>query len=354
VPAPSRVPTVLIGGTGYGGAELLRLLLDHPGVDLRRVTAVDHVGQRVGDVHWTLHDATDLVIEDIPPVEAATGVGAEVALLGLPHGVSVDVAPALVDAGVRVVDLSGDFRLTDPALYERYYGKAHPRPDLLDGHAFVYGLPELHREAIASARNIASPGCFATCLILGVLPLARAGLLRDAPVRAVACTGSSGSGVSPSAGTHHPIRAANLRTYRALQHQHTPEVVRSLAEAGSPGARVDWVPVSAPLVRGILATAFVDLPAGWDAARVRSLYEESYDTEPFVRLLPAGGRMPEVVAIAGTMTCEVGLAVEGRTLVAVAALDNLVKGGAGQAVQSLNLMLGLPESTGLQEPGLWP
>lgn len=348
------VNAVLIGGTGYGGAELLRGLLDHPAVRVRKVTAVDHVGQPVGDVHWTLAGRSDLVIEELDPLEAARACDAQFALLGLPHGVSRVIAPALVDAGVRVVDLSGDFRLDDLAAYQRYYGAAHPRPELITEGRFVYGLPELHRQAVAEAEHIASPGCFATAITLGLLPLARAGVLGGASVRGVAATGSSGSGVHPSAGTHHPIRHTNLKTYKQLDHQHTPEIVRALAMAGAPEVRLSWVPISAPLARGILATSFVDLPAGWDEARVVQAYEEACANEPFVRFLPPGGRQPEVVAVAGSMNCEVGVTVRDGVIACVSALDNLVKGGAGQAVQSLNLMLGVPETTGLDAPGLWP
>ena len=345
---------MLIGGTGYGGAELLRGLLGHPAVQVRKVTAVDHVGQRVGDVHWTLAGRTDLVIEELDPVEAARACDAEIALLGLPHGVSRTIGPKLVDAGVRVVDLSGDFRLDDLQAYERYYGAPHPRPELITDGEFVYGLPELHRDSVRQARHIASPGCFATAITLGVLPLARAGALDGASVKGVAATGSSGSGVHASAGTHHPVRHTNLKTYKQLDHQHTPEIVRALGMAGASGVRLSWVPVSAPLARGILATSFVDLPAGWDEARVVGEYERAYAEEPFVRFLPPGGRQPEVVAVAGTMVCEVGVTVKDGVIACVSALDNLVKGGAGQAVQSLNLMLGVPETTGLDAPGLWP
>lgn len=348
------VGAVLIGGTGYGGAELLRGLLGHPAVEVRKVTAVDHVGQRVGDVHWTLAGRTDLVIEELDPVEAAKACGAEIALLGLPHGVSRVIGPKLVDAGVRVVDLSGDFRLDDLAAYERYYGAPHPRPELITEGRFVYGLPELHRDAVRKAEHIASPGCFATAITLGLLPLARAGVLTGRPVRGVAATGSSGSGVHASAGTHHPIRHTNLKTYKQLDHQHTPEIVRALGLAGSAGVRMQWIPVSAPLARGILATTFVDLPDGWDETRVVQAYAATYADEPLVRFLPPGGRQPEVVAVAGTAICEVGVIVKDDVIACVSAVDNLIKGGAGQAVQCLNLMLGVPETTGLDAPGLWP
>ena len=349
-----RLPAVLLGGTGYGGAELLRLLLDHPAVEVRRLTAKDHIGQRVDEVHWTLAGRTDLVVEDVPPLEAAQGVGAKVALLGLPHRVSAHVAPALLEAGLVVVDLSGDFRLTDPAAYERFYGAVPPRPALLETRAFVFGLPELNREALRTAEAVASPGCFATTIMLALLPLARAGALAGRHVTGTAATGSSGSGIAPSYGTHHPLRSGNLKAYKPLLHQHTPEVMRILAEAGTPDVRLDWVPISAPLARGILGVFFVDLPEGWDGDRVQAAYEEAYADEPFVRLLPPTGRLAEVLAVKGTMTCEVAVRVDGRTAVCVSALDNLIKGGAGQAVQSLNLMLGVPETTNLDAPGLWP
>ena len=190
--------------------------------------------------------------------------------------------------------------------------------------------------------------------MLALLPLARTGVLAGGRVTGTAATGSSGGGIQPSLRTHHPLRAANLRAYKPLQHQHTPEVERILSEAGAPGVRVDWVPVSAPLPRGLLSVLFVDLPDGWDGERVHAAYEQAYADEPFVRLLPPSGRLPEVLAVKGTMTCEVAARVEGRTAVCVSALDNLTKGGAGQAVQSLNLMLGQPEVTGLDAPGLWP
>ena len=200
----------------------------------------------------TLEGATELKFEKLTVREVAAGV--DVVLLGLPHRVSATQVPELIETGVRIVDLSGDFRLRDAATYERYYGGAHPRPR--SSERFVYGLPELNRERIRKAKWVASPGCFATTIELGLLPLARAGLL-DGEVETVGITGSSGSGIAPSAGTHHPVRAGNLRTYKPLEHQHVPEIEETLAAAGAPGARIRFVPVSAPLARGIFATSFV-------------------------------------------------------------------------------------------------
>jgi N-acetyl-gamma-glutamyl-phosphate reductase len=347
-----RFKAAVIGGTGYGGAEMIRRLLIHPDVELTRVVAVDHVGEPLGAVHPPLTGRSALVFENVPPAEAAKGC--DVALLGLPHKVSAHHAPAILAEGVKVVDMSGDFRLRNAAAYAQYYGAQHPHPEALG--TFVYGLPELNREAIKKARAVASPGCFATTIELGLLPLARAGRLSGV-VHVVGMTGSSGSGVAPSAGTHHPVRAVNLKTYKVLEHQHTPEILETLASAGAPGVELRFVPVSAPLSRGILVTSFVELPAGIQAADVEALYAATYANEPFVRFVRE--RLPEVAAVAGSNYAEVGFTLgpaagTTRTLAVVSATDNLIKGGAGQAIQNMNLMLGLPETASLEDPGPWP
>jgi LysW-gamma-L-alpha-aminoadipyl-6-phosphate/LysW-L-glutamyl-5-phosphate reductase len=347
-----RFKAVVIGGTGFGGAEMIRRLLIHPDVELTRVVAVDHVGEPLGAVHPPLTGRSDLRFENVPPAEAARG--ADVALLGLPHKVSALHAPAILATGAKVVDMSGDFRLRDAAAYARYYGATHPHPEALG--TFVYGLPELNRAAIRTARAVASPGCFATTIELGLLPLARAGMLSGV-VHVVGMTGSSGSGVAPSAGTHHPVRAVNLKTYKVLEHQHTPEILETLASAGAPQVALRFVPVSAPLSRGILVTSFVELPAEIDEAAVAQLYDDSYAREPFVRFVR--DRLPEVAAVAGSNYAEVGFTLgapagASRTLAIVSATDNLIKGGAGQAIQNMNLMLGLSETASLEDPGPWP
>jgi N-acetyl-gamma-glutamyl-phosphate reductase len=295
---------------------------------------------------------TDLRFEALPPAEAAADV--DVVLLGLPHTASIGVVEALLANDVKVIDMSGAFRVKDLTAYARYYGGAHPRPDLVE--RFVYGLPELHREAIRSSRFVASPGCFATTVELMLLPLAKAGLL-EGTLQVVGITGSSGSGVTPTVTTHHPTRAQNLRTYKPLEHQHVPEIEGTLAFAGARNPSVAFVPVSAPLTRGIFATAFVRVPARVSDATLKQLAVEFYAKEPFVRV-PAR-RLPEVVAVAGSCFAEVGLvaaAPEGdsRLVTAFGALDNLVKGGAGQAIQSMNLMLGLDERLSLEDIGGYP
>jgi N-acetyl-gamma-glutamyl-phosphate reductase len=349
-----RYKASVIGGTGYGGGEMIRRLLVHPEVELVRVASIDHVGEPLGAVHPNLEGRSTLTFENVSAAEAAAGV--DVVLLGLPHKVTAAKVAELWGEGVKIVDLSGDFRLRDAAAYERYYGAKHPHPQMLEG-SFVYGLPELNRDAIRAARAVASPGCFATSIELGLLPLARAGLL-EGEVETVGITGSSGSGAAAAAGTHHPVRSQNLRTYKPLDHQHVPEVEQLLAAAGAAtNVRVRFVPVSAPLARGIFVTSFARVRGDASADEIKALYAKAYEAEPFVRV--PKGRLPEVVAVAGSNYAEVGVqvgpVVEGKRLVTCfSALDNLIKGGAGQGIQNMNLVLGLDERLSLEDPGGYP
>jgi N-acetyl-gamma-glutamyl-phosphate reductase len=351
-----RFRAAVIGGSGYGGGELIRRLLFHPDVELVRVASVDFVGEPLSAAHPNLEGVTDLTFQGITPAEAAAGM--DIVLLGLPHKISATKMPELMASGARIVDLSGDFRLRDAALYKKYYHADHPCPEHLTDGTFVYGLPELHREAIKKARYVASPGCFATTIELALLPLARAGLL-EGSVEVVGITGSSGSGVVPSAGTHHPVRAVNLRTYKPLDHQHIPEIDQTLRDAGARNVTIRFVPVSAPLSRGIFATCFAHVPDSTSAAQINALYRDAYAKEPFARVPQK--RLPEVAAVSGTNHAEIGVQVGSdgaepgkRVIACFAATDNLVKGGAGQAIQSMNIMLGVDERTSLEDPGGWP
>jgi N-acetyl-gamma-glutamyl-phosphate reductase len=345
----------IIGGAGYGAAEILRHLLVRDDVEILRIASKDHVGEPIGRVHRKLIGYDHLVLEDIPPREAARG--ADIVFLAMPHIITAKVAMELFDEDVRIIDLSGDFRLRNLKDYQRDYAPEHPCPERLG--TFVYGMPELQEEAIKTARYVASPGCFATCITMGLLPLAAAGLLVETNVRTTAITGSSGSGVRPQPGTHHATRANNLKAYKVLHHQHRAEIVQTLGMAGGKGIALDFVPVSAPLVRGILAVSMLDLPKGHDEASIQALYEDYYAKHKLVSVMPKG-MVPEVVAVQGTARVEVGINTRideetgVRTLCCTSAIDNLIKGGAGQAIQSFNLMTGKPAHFGLDAPGLWP
>jgi N-acetyl-gamma-glutamyl-phosphate reductase len=347
-----KAKVAVLGASGFAGAELLRRLLDHPQLEVVRVCANDHVGEPVSSAHPHLEGLTRLRFENPPHAEAARGVDAVV--MGLPHSASCEVVDAVAGSDTRIVDMSGAFRVKNPTSYAHYYGSNHPRPELLS--EFVYGLPELNRERIRGARLVASAGCFATTIELMLLPFAKAGLLRGS-VEVVGITGSSGAGATPSPTTHHPVRAHNLRTYKPLEHAHTPEVVETLTAAGAHELSLRFVPVSAPLTRGIFATAFFRVPASVGEDELWGLQGRTYRSERCVVVPEA--RLPEVVAVLGSNRAEVGItlgAVEGETrgVTVFGALDNLVKGGAGQALQNLNLMLGLEELSGLSAVGLYP
>ena len=353
----AKLKVGVIGGTGYGGAELLRRLLFHPHVEVVRVTAVDNVGKTLGEVHLNLAGLSSLTFEQLPAAEAVRGLDG--VFLALPHKTTAQVVLEILDSGFegRIVDMSGDFRLRQPALYTRYYGAEHPRPAMLTEGKFSYGLPELNRAEIAKAKYLASPGCFATTIALGLLPLARGNKLAG-PVQTVAATGSSGSGANPALTTHHPLRAQNLRTYKPLDHQHIPEIVQTLEAAGAKDLSLEFVPVSAPLPRGIFATSFAQVASTTTVEELDALFAQCWKGEPFVRWV-RGARQPEVVAVAGGNYVEVGYALgpvtgQTRRVVCFSALDNLVKGGAGQAIQAFNVMMGFDEKLTLAEPGLWP
>jgi N-acetyl-gamma-glutamyl-phosphate reductase len=350
-----RYRAAVIGGSGYGGGELIRRLLLHPDVDLACVSSVDYVGEPLSAAHPNLEGQSKLTFQNLEPAEAARGM--DVVLLGLPHKVSAHKVPSIISTGARIVDLSGDFRLRDAAAYERYYGAAHPSRELLG--TFVYGLPELNRAEIRKAKYVASPGCFATTIELSLLPLAKAGLL-EGEVEVVGITGSSGAGVVPSPTTHHPTRAVNLRTYKPLDHQHIPEITETLTAAGARAVAIRFVPVSAPLPRGIFATSFAHVAAKVTRDEIAQAFDRTFEGEPFVRR-PAK-RLPEVAAVSGSNFVEVGFAFADevdaatgkRVVTCFGVTDNLIKGGAGQAIQSMNLMLGLDERLTLEDPGAWP
>lgn len=351
----SKTKVSIIGGSGFLSAELLRSLLMRDDVELLRVSSKDHIGQTIGQVHRTFYGASDIVLEDIPPTECVQD--ADIAFLAMPHVVTAKVAMQLFDTDVRLIDLSGDFRLNNLADYTQVYAPEHPCPERLG--TFVYGMPELYAEDIRQAKYVANPGCFATCIAISLLALAQRNQLHDKTVRLVALTGSSGSGVHPQAGNHHTIRSNNIKAYKVFNHQHTPEIIQTLNAAGASKISLDFVPVSAPLSRGMMSIAQVDAPQGITEDELREQYQNCFANFPLISVLPKG-MTPEVASVKNTLRIEIGLEVKidevsGKsTLCVIAALDNLMKGGAGQAMQNFNLMTGHDNTYQLQQLGMWP
>lgn len=328
----------IVGGSGYGGMELLRWLAGHPDVELVAITSRSHTGP-VADVHRHLRGFVDVDFTDRAPDDLARDC--DVVFFATPHGVSAAHAPGVAERA-RVVDLSGDFRLADAPAYRAHYGADHAHPELLG--RVPYGLPECGgRDAVRDASLVANPGCHATATLLALWPLARAGLCAGR-ASVVSVTGSSGSGAAPSAGTHHPERFGNFKAYRPLRHQHEPEIVRALGG----DVALSFVPHSAPIARGIHVTAFVPLPDGASPRAVDEAFGGAYDDEPFVR---TDERPPEVRSVAGTNLADVAWAVDDGVACVMVAIDNLGKGMAGTAVQNMNLMFGLDEGAGLRHVG---
>ncbi len=343
----AKLQVAVLGATGYGGGELLRLLLAHPEVELVLLAGSGSEAKPLASVHPQLRGLCELEISPAPAsLDAWPAV--DVIFLALPHGVAKDLVPTL-PANARVVDLSGDFRLSDAAAVRRYYGM-----EPADAHwqeRFVYGLAENHAGLIAEAKYIANPGCFATAAILALSPLAQRGLI-EPRVIIDAKTGSTGAGAKPSAWTHHPERANSLFAYKSYGHQHLPEIQQALA-AVAPGwaGKLVLQTHATPLVRGIYATVYASLVAGVDTAQVAEAFATYYAGRSFVRLLDAP---PNVNWVRGSNFADLAFAVDGSELTVFAALDNLGKGAAGQAVQNLNLMHGWPETLGLLNAGGTP
>ncbi len=343
----------ILGATGYGGGELLRLLGGHPAVRSLRGTSRSLAGQPFWTKHPNLRGVAEGLFEEELPFAQWSSAAQPVLFSALPHGELAKRLPDLEAQFQRhglaerllLVDLSGDFRLKDPAAFEQAYGKAHPVPAALG--SFVYGLPEWNREALRGARRIASAGCFATALQIALLPLQG---LEVGFIGASAATGSSGSGTLHSDTTHHPTRAQDFRAYKVLDHQHLAEVRAMMAACGI-GGSLAFVPMSAPMVRGIFASLQFPLPAGVDGKDLRARAEAAYAGAPFVRLVQG---TPRVAAVTGSNFVDVAVTAKGGAGVVMSALDNLVKGMAGQAIQCMNLALGLEETAGLKLPGCYP
>lgn len=338
----------IIGGTGYTGVELLRLLALHPGVRIRTVTSRTDAGKAVADLYPNLRGHVDAVFTD-PEVENLGGC--DVVFFATPNGIAMQSAPVLLEKGIVVIDLSADFRLKDADEWAHWYGQAHACPELLS--EAVYGLPEVRRDAIRSARLIANPGCYPTAVQLGLLPLLENRVVAADRLIADVKSGVSGAGRNAEVPLLMSETGESFKAYAVAGHRHWPEIVQGLVEMAGELVGLTFVPHLLPMIRGIHATLYavpIDEPGD-----IQRLYEERYRDEPFVDVLPPGSH-PDTRNVRGSNRCQIAvfeLRGSGQ-IVVLAVIDNLVKGAAGQAVQNMNLRFGFEETTGLQAIGLYP
>ncbi len=341
------IKAAIIGASGYTGAELLRILALHPEVEVVKATSRRYCSKSVEEVFPALAGFYDgLKFSELGEPEE---IKADVVFTALPHGVSQEVVPALLKLGVKVVDLGADFRLTDPAVYKEWYGDHKAASVIKDA---VYGLPELHRGELKSAKLVANPGCYPTGAILALAPLVGKGLLNDEkPVVIDSKSGTSGAGRGANAEMLFSEVNEGFKAYKVGAHRHTPEMVQELTLLASRSIDVTFTPHLLPVTRGILTTAYVWLSAKSSLEAVRGLYADLYGAEPFVRLMPEGV-FPDIKQVRGSNYCDIGLHYDAsdNKVIAVSVIDNLVKGASGQAVQNMNIICGLDETTALNIP----
>jgi N-acetyl-gamma-glutamyl-phosphate reductase len=349
---PKRVTVAILGASGYGGGELARLLSGHPGTEIAFLGARGSIGGTLATAHPHLAGLPEagLVLE---PIDAeAVAEHARVVFSALPHGAAAELAPGMLQRGAAVIDLSGDFRLP-AAAYPEWYGFEHPAPEWLDKAA--YGVPELFGDQIAGAALVANPGCYATAAILGLAPLIGSGMVESSAIRVDGKTGLSGAGKGATESTTFNASEDSIRPYRVPRHQHTPEIERGLELATGTPASVLFVPHLVPAVRGVVTTTYAKLDAGITTEDLTGRLQEAYAGRPFVRVLPPGA-MVDSKRVRGSNVVELQAVADPRTgtAVVVAAVDNLVKGAAGQAIQNMNLVHGFDESAALPTAGLYP
>lgn len=343
------IKAAVLGATGYAGIELVRLLTNHPEVEIGLLGSKSFAGERICDVYKNLRKILE---QECCEADVAEASKCDVAFTALPHGASKSVIPSLLEAGLKVIDLSGDYRYDDAAVYEKWYGEPHSSPELLAES--VYGLCELHRDKIKGARLIGNPGCYTTCSILGAAPLLESGLGDDKNIIIDAKSGVTGAGRSLSLQTHFCECTENTKAYKVATHRHTSEIEQELSHAAGKPIMLSFTPHLIPQKRGILATIYVNLKKKSSTAELVKLYSDYYKDEFFVRVCQEG-ELPETKNVAGSNFVDIGVVYDERLqrAVVVSALDNIVKGAAGQAVQNMNIMFGLDEKTGLDFAGFY-
>lgn len=338
-----------MGASGYTGGELLRLLASHEECEVACATSRQSKGKKIQEIHPHLRGILGLTFEDLTPEEVASR--ADFVFTATPHGASMEIVPRLMEQGVKVADLSGDFRFEDVKVYEEYYGVKHAHP----GVKAVFGLPELYREKIRKAKLVANPGCYPTSVILGLVPLLKAGMIEPQRIVADSKSGVSGAGAAPKQGTHFCMAEESITPYKLVGHRHLPEMEQELRKFNSE-VKLSFVPHLVPVIRGISTTLHCFLRKRCTSTEVRGLYEKFYRKEAFVRVL-GEGEIPRMSAVRGTNYVDIGgfdVDPERERVVVVSALDNLVKGASGQAVQNMNIMMGYNETLGLRQVGVHP
>lgn len=341
----------IMGATGYTGAELVRLLYGHQDVEISVLSSRSSVGEDIADIYPGLRHCVSHLFEEQDPDKIVDR--SDVIFLCLPHGHAVEVVSRAYAAGKKVIDLGADFRLKDAAEYEKWYGIAHGAPELLD--KAVYGLPEVYRDAVKEAQVVANPGCYPTSIILGLAPLLRAGVIRPETIIADSKSGVGGAGKTPTAKTHFVECNENINPYGVSGHRHRPEIEQELGFLAGEEFRISFTPHLLPITRGILSTIYANLKEDTSETQVREIYRGFYGDAGFVRILPPEV-WPHTRWVYGSNFCDINFALdrEAGRITVMSAIDNLVKGASGQAIQNMNLMFGLEEKTGLLIPGVCP
>lgn len=343
------IKAAVLGATGYAGIELVRILSAHPEVKLEILGSHSFDGQPISEVYGNFAHVLDLTCEELDLDKVAE---CDVAFTALPHGASKDVIPSLIEKGLKVIDLSGDFRYDDIEVYEKWYNQKHSSPELLEES--VYGLCELYRDKVKNARLIGNPGCYTTCSILGAYPILKSGIGKSDNIIVDAKSGVTGAGRGLGLAYHFCECTENTKAYKIATHRHTSEIEQELSKAANEEVMISFTPHLIPQKRGILSTIYVNLNKPCTTEEIVELYKEFYKDEYFVRVKDAG-KLPETKHVAGSNFVDIGVVVDERLnrAVIVSAIDNIFKGAAGQAVQNMNLMFGLDEKTGIDNAGFY-
>ena len=343
------IKAAVLGATGYAGIELVRILTNHPDAEVAVLGSKSFAGQPISEVYPNLRGILDKECEETDIDKVAE---CDVAFTALPHGASKEVIPTIIERGVKVIDLSGDFRYDDAAVYEKWYGQKHSSPELLKES--VYGLPELYRDKIKGARIIGNPGCYTTCSILGAYPLLKSGVGSAENIIIDAKSGVTGAGRGLSQQTHFCECTENMKAYKVACHRHTSEIEQELSHAAGSEVLVSFTPHLIPVKRGILSTIYINLNKSCTTEELTEIYRDFYKNEPFIRIKEAG-TLPETKHVAGSNYVDIGVVADERLkrAVVVSALDNIGKGAAGQAVQNMNILFGLKESMAIDGAGFY-